>query len=47
MIEGDGRNFAIGNNYYRLDDFQNASKIYSNIKNHQGFYNAGNAFYKF
>lgn len=47
MIEGDDREFALGNDYYRLWDYKNAAQAFSRIEGYKWLYNAGNAFFKF
>ena len=47
MIESDERYFALGNDYYRLDNYKEAAQAFSRIENYKWLYNAGNAFYKF
>ncbi len=47
MLEGDDRVFALGNDYYRLDQYKEAAEAFSQIQSYDWLYNAGNAFYKF
>ena len=46
MIEGDDRYFALGNDYYRTDDFPSALAYFSQLDTYQSLYNAGNLMYK-